>query len=119
MLGLLGDAVTNGDPISYSPLAIVALVVGFVLRRMNASDAADQKRMNDYEAKLAAKDAIIEAKDKELIEQRSLKHAAINREARAEGTLDLIDRLIPLCTCHALDPVAPVLESHRQRRHRS
>lgn len=120
MIRVLGEGAAGGfgDPTSYSPLAIVALVVMFLLWRMKNSDAADQQRINDCEARLAAKDAVIQAKEDELTEQRSLKHAALNREARAQGTLDVIERLVPACTCGALDPVAPLLDVHRRRRDR-
>lgn len=107
MIGLLGQVPT--EPSSYSSMAVVASVVAFLLWRMKSTDAADRKRIDDCEARIAVKDAVIASKDDEIKEQRSQKHAAINREARAQGTLDVVKRLVPACTCGSLDPLKSLL----------
>lgn len=114
MIHLLGQAVSP-DPTNYSPLAIVASVVAFLLWRMKATDAAGLEREKSLESQLAASQAREQAKDDELAEQRSLKHAALNREARAQGTLDVVERLAPSCTCGALNPILPLLDGSRRK----
>lgn len=109
MMHLLGQVPGNGDPASYSPLAIVASVVAFLLWRLKSTDADDRKRIVDCEARLAAKDAVISSKDQEIIDQRSMKHQALNRLAGLTGTLSLVGRLAPNCTCGAMEPVQPLL----------
>lgn len=114
MIDLLGQAAPT-DPTSYSPLAIVASVVAFLLWRLKATDADGRERERSLESQLAASQAREQAKDDELAEQRSLKHAALNREARAAGTLDIVARLAPSCTCGALDPIVELLDIATRR----
>lgn len=110
MIHLLGQVTTNGaDPVSYSPLAIVGSVVAFLLWRLKSTDADDRKRIDDCEARLAVKDSVIASKDAEIKEQRSMKHQALNRLAGVTGTLSLVGRLAPNCTCGAMEPVRPLL----------
>ena len=100
---LLAQQVADpSNPVSYSPLAIVAAVVTFLLWRMKDSDADNRKRVAELEHK-------IELLTDEITEQRSLKHRALNRVAAAEGTLSLVARMNKSCTCGALVPIEPLL----------
>lgn len=91
------------DPVSYSPLAIVATVVGFLLWRLRDSDSEKDKRIAQLEEQL-------KAAREEIAEQRSLKHASVGRESAAHGTLVLVGRLYrSKCTCGALEPLIDLL----------
>lgn len=108
MWAFIAQQAAPTDPVSYTPLGIVALVVSFLLWRMRDSDADSRKRLAELEVKLAAA-------QEEITEQRSLKHRAINKVAAAEGTLHLVARLQEDCTCHALDALTPLLRPYRER----
>lgn len=103
---LLAQVQAPTDPVSYTPLTIVAIVVWALLRRMKDTDEEKDKRITTLETQL---ESMRKAKDDEISEQRRLKHQAINRYAAAEGTLHLAVKLAKSCSCHALDPIENLL----------
>lgn len=115
MSHLLGQAAAS-DPTSYSPLAIVASVVAFLLWRLKSTDANAAKELDEAKTASARWETKYETLQKEYETQRSLKHAALNREARAQGILDVVERLAPSCTCNAFDPIKPLLDGANRKR---
>lgn len=111
MWALVAQAADPTNPVSYSPLAIVASVVAFLLWFTKGRVEDDRKSRAELEVKL-------DAAREEIAEQRSLKHRAINKLSAAEGTLHLVARLKADCSCGSLDALEPLLEPYREERRR-
>lgn len=104
---LLGQA-TADAPTQWTALGIVAVVVVYFLRASDRSRSDDKAEAAVREARIALLEARVEAKDEEILEQRKLKHDALNRRAAAEGTLSLVHDAI--VKGRDLTPIVPLIE---------
>lgn len=98
------------DPVSYTPLGIVALVVTFLLWRMKDSDSDNRKRIAELEVKLetAMTDNAV---------QHSLKHRALGQVAAGKGIIDLTRKQARKCDCGAMAPVLPLIDLYKEEYH--
>lgn len=108
MLG--ADGGLDPTAIQGSVVGILAFVVWWFIRSTDRSyndDRTDRDRLAGDKASLEVK---LAAASEEIVEQRKLKHEAINRQAAAEGTLSLVRRSAHDCTCGAMTALLPLLE---------
>lgn len=108
MVALLGQATADAPGLQYTALGIVGVVVVYFLRASDRGKADDKAEAAMKDAKITALEAKVETKDEEILEQRKLKHDALNRQAAAEGTLSLVREAIS--KGNELGPILPLID---------
>lgn len=107
---MLGAEGLDASYVQGGALGILALVVWWFIK---SSDRKYDDERSDTKT-LAAEKAALEVKvstlTDEVVEQRKAKHDALNRQAAAEGIVDVVRRLAPECTCGALTIIEPLLK---------
>lgn len=95
------------DPAAFvekGALGALFFVLWWLTRRSDRNHNEERAERLKLEAQLANANA-------EISEQRHQKHDAINRQAAAEGTLKLVKAAARRCTCEAMTPLVPLLET--------
>lgn len=110
------------DPVQGGFAAILLSLVGLFVRMMFKYQREDRGAGFDLASEREKDNARLRAENEKLHEelgdQRTLKHAALNRLTISEGTLDLVRGLYDQCSCGALSPLGKLLdrrsEPHRE-----
>lgn len=106
---VLGDVSVS----EYGPaglLTVLAALVSLFIRNMLQDRGAGYTLADERQEENTALRDQNELLRREISEQRTLKHQAINDLTVAQITLDTIRRLTPNCTCGALAPLGQLLD---------
>lgn len=90
-------------PIEMGALVMVGMILRWLIRRENHTEALDEKRLTRLEGR-------IDELQNDVSEQRHLKHTLLNQLAAIRGSILVIRRAAERCTCESMIPVLPVLE---------
>lgn len=104
-----GSAIT-ADLAPVGLLSLLVTLVGLFIRNMLQDRGAGYTLADERQEDLLALRSEVELLRREVSDQRTLKHQALNELTIASYTLDTVRRLAEACTCHALEPLKNILD---------
>lgn len=108
---LVADVANTGSQVT--ALGILAAVVYWFIRRMDRTDAARDKEINDKDSEIAKLETQLATLREDNTEQHRVKHDALNRVAFLEGRSTLVRRAASECVCGAMTKVLILFEEDR------